>query len=155
MMNNVNSILYRKLTSEDLNYFSQLIRLFEDVFEMKDFTMPDEEYLRTLLNRKDFMVFIATSGDEVVGGLTAYTLHQYYRSTPLVYIFDLAVERKYQRQGIGTQLIATINDYCRKEGVEEVFVQADRVDDYALDFYSSTGAVGEDVVHFYYPLNRP
>ncbi len=36
---------------------------------------------------------------------------------------------------------------------EDGFVQADLVDDYALDFYRSTGGMGGDVVHFSYPLN--
>lgn len=38
--------------------------------------------------------------------------------------------------------------------MEEVFVQADEADDYALDFYHSTGAAEEKVVHFYYPLTK-
>ena len=51
-------------------------------------------------------------------------------------------------------LISAINSYCKEIGVMEVFVQADEVDGYALDFYHSTGATAEKVVHFYYPLNE-
>jgi len=79
-------------------------------------------------------------------------LRQYYSTSPLVYIYDLAVAPEYQRKGIGKMLITEIQSYCKDIGVEEVFVQADVADDYALDFYRSTGARGEDVVHFYYPL---
>ena len=143
----------KKLGHYDLNYFKDLIWVFEDVFEMEKFTMPDDDYLQQLLEKDSFLVFIALSEDKVVGGLTAYILQQYYSVRPLVYIYDLAVKTNYQRQGIGSILIAGITNYCRETGMEEVFVQADEEDGYALEFYHSTGATAEKVVHFYYPLN--
>ena len=146
-------IHYKKLTKGDDEYFIDLIGLFEDVFEMQNFKIPEQEYLRKLLSKENFLVFVALLENKVIGGLTAYTLDQYYSTKPLVYIFDLAVKREFQRQGIGKNLISTINAYCQETGVEEVFVQADLVDDYALDFYRSTGGIPEDVVHFTYPLN--
>lgn len=143
----------KKLSSTDLAQFQDLIRLFEDVFEMQNFQMPDASYLQQLLDKPEFYVFIAIAENQVVGGLTAYTLQQYYATKPLVYIYDLAVATAFQRRGIGKKLIAGIITYCKAIGVEEVFVQADEVDEYALDFYHSTGATAEKVVHFYYPLN--
>ncbi len=143
----------KKLNATDLDQFVELIRIFEDVFEMKDFQMPNKNYLETLLSRDDFFVFVSLWEGKVVGGLTAYLLRQYYSEKPLVYIFDLAVKTHLQRKGIGKSLIQAINAYCKDQGMEEVFVQADVVDDYAIDFYKSTGGCPEDVVHFYYPLN--
>ncbi|QHT72074.1 GNAT family N-acetyltransferase [Rhodocytophaga rosea] len=147
------AIEIRKLEKQDLDTFIALIRVFEDVFEMKNFTMPDEKYLQALLAKDSFFIFVALSDGEVVGGLTAYTLEQYYSTKPLVYIYDLAVTTQLQRQGIGRKLMASINEYCKNTGVEEVFVQADEVDDYALEFYQATGGIAEKVVHFNYPLN--
>jgi ribosomal protein S18 acetylase RimI-like enzyme len=146
-------IAYQKLETKDYNFFVELIYLFEDVFEMKNFTIPKEEHLKKLLTKESFFIFVALLANKVIGGLTAYTLDQYYSTKPLVYIFDLAVKREFQRRGIGKNLISAINTYCKELGVEEVFVQADLVDDYALDFYRSTGGIQEDVVHFSYPLN--
>ena len=148
------SVQIKKLEPLDLPQFKDLIRLFEDVFEMVNFKLPDDTHLQALLNNKDFYVFVALQQDKVVGGLTAYQLQQYYSKLPLVYVYDLAVKTKYQRQGIGKMLMAGITEYCKNIGVEEVFVQADEVDDYALKFYAATGAMPEKVVHFYYPLNQ-
>lgn len=143
----------KQLEYYDIALFQALIRVFEDVFEMQDFQMPDEKYLQQLLHQDGFYIFVAVVDNKVVGGLTAYTLQQYYSTRPLVYIYDLAVLTLYQRQGIGKKLIASVNNYCQSIGVEEVFVQAEEVDNDALDFYHSTGATAEKVVHFYYPLN--
>jgi aminoglycoside 3-N-acetyltransferase I len=144
----------KRLDVGDIEAFQELILVFEKVFEMKGFSMPDKDYLQRLLGEEGFHVFVAILDEKVVGGLTAYTLPQYYSTLPLVYIFDLAVATQLQRKGIGKMLISGINDYCREIGVEEVFVQADEEDAYALDFYHSTGGRAEKVVHFTYPLNK-
>ncbi|MBD0255949.1 MAG: GNAT family N-acetyltransferase [Cytophagales bacterium] len=147
------SVKVRRLNKEDLDKFIALIRVFEEVFEMEGFMMPGEKYLQALLAKEDFFVFVALLEDKVVGGLTAYTLQQYYSQKPLAYIYDLAVLRHYQRQGIGKWLMEEITAFCKGIGMEEVFVQADQVDQHAIEFYRATGGTAELVVHFYYPLN--
>lgn len=145
--------IVKKLNGADVPGFKELLALFEDVFEMKDFSMPDDVYLQGLLASADFHVFAAFQEQTVLGGLTAYTLKPYYTKRPLAYIYDLAVSRAHQRKGIGRQLIRYVNDHFRVAGYEEVFVQADKADDYALDFYRKTmPSDEEDVSHFYYTL---
>jgi aminoglycoside 3-N-acetyltransferase I len=148
------SVEIKKLGKQDIDQFKRLILVFERVFEMHHFKMPGDGYLQQLLEKDSFFVFVALMDDQVIGGLTSYTLQQYYSTKPLVYIYDLAVQTEFQRKGIGKMLIAGINAYCKENGVEEVFVQADEDDAHALDFYRSTGARPEKVVHFYYPLNN-
>ncbi|SFC86891.1 Acetyltransferase (GNAT) family protein [Parapedobacter composti] len=144
-----------KLQAKDLTYFKDLIGLFGDVFEMKAFKLPADEYLSRLLANSDFHVFIALQEDAVIGGLTAYTLNQYYSTMPLAYIYDLAVSRQHQRKGLGQALIQTTTTYFRQQGYEEVFVQVDKVDSYAIDFYRQTSPTEEeDVSHFYYTLRK-
>ncbi len=143
----------KKLSAINTLEFGQLLNVFEDVFQMEKFPRPSLAYLQQLLIRDDFFVFVALDDQqEVVGGLTAYKLAPYYATRPLVYIFDLAVRTDCQRRGIGRKLITAVLAFSKEAGMEEVFVQADRVDQYALDFYRKTTAVEEDVVHFYYSL---
>ncbi len=144
----------RVLGKDDIFSFIELVKLFEVVFEMKDFVIPDEAHLSKLLKRDGFEVIIAELDSVIVGGLTLYVLEQYYSPAPLAYIYDLAVSNELQRQGIGQKLIAFTRDYYKKKGFEEVFVQADKVDDYALRFYRKTEPTEEeDVSHFYYHLH--
>ena len=144
----------KKLTPVDIDQFIELIHVFEEVFEMKSFRLPNIGHLQTLLQKDLFFVFVAIANRKVVGGLTAYTLEQYYSELPVVYIYDLAVKTALQRSGIGTSLVSALTAYCKECGVQEVFVQADVADGYALDFYRSTGATSEDVVHFTYLLHE-
>ena len=107
------NITIRKIEPAETDLFIKLVKLFEDVFQMKDFSIPPQQHLEHLLQQDGFYVFIALNNrDEVVGGLTAYTLEQYYSLRPLVYIFDLAVKTDLQRTGIGPKLIAAIEKFC-------------------------------------------
>ncbi len=74
----MNDLLIKKLSVTDVSCFENLIILFEAVFEMKKFSMPTSEYLRELLAKENFHVFVALKEGSVIGGLTAYTLNQYY-----------------------------------------------------------------------------
>ncbi len=132
-----------------------LVKLFGEVFEMKDFSLPQPNYLQNLLERPNFDVFVALDNNHVVGGLTTYVLEQYYSEKPLAYIYDLAVASNLQRQGIGKQLIAEVNAFYTKKGFEEMYVQADKVDAHAVDFYRKTMPTEEvPVINFNYTLHK-
>ncbi len=138
----------------NVDELNQLISVFENVFEMESYKRPNLSHLQNLLLKDNFLAIIAKADNKIVAGLTVYVLEQYYSEKPLAYIYDLAVLREYQRKGIGKRLIEFTNTYCRQNGFEEVFVQADKVDAYAIDFYRSTNPANEEqVVHFYYKLN--
>ncbi len=141
------------LSHQEPDEFITMIRLFEDVFEMENFVMPEKRHLEALLQKPGFMAVAAKDGNKTIGAMTVYTLDQYYSTKPLAYIYDLAVLQAYQRKGVGKKLIAFIKEHCTQLGYEEVFVQADRPDKHALDFYRATAPSNEeDVLHFYYTL---
>lgn len=120
---------------------------------MENFKRPDQTHLKSLLNKETFFAVTAKTEHKIIAGLTVYVLDQYYSEKPLAYIYDLAVSVEYQRKGVGRKLIEFTNEYCKENGFEEVFVQADKVDDYAIDFYRSTKPTSEEqVAHFSYKL---
>ncbi len=141
------------LIREDLSQLKALIAVFENVFEMQNFKLPNDSHLIKLLNKDDFLAVVAKVDNTIIGGLTVYLLDQYYSEKPLAYIYDLAVLQEYQRKGVGRKLIEFINEYGRQHGFEEVYVQAENVDQHAIDFYRTTKPTAEEqVVHFTYDL---
>jgi aminoglycoside 3-N-acetyltransferase I len=137
----------------EIDKLIEMIAVFENVFEMQGFTRPRQTHLEKLLTNNNFFAVVASTDNKIIGGLTVYLLDQYYSEKPLAYIYDLAVLKPYQRKGIGRKLIAFTNEFCARQGFEEVFVQADKVDDYAIDFYRLTKPTREEqVVHFSYLL---
>jgi aminoglycoside 3-N-acetyltransferase I len=142
----------KKLNSQDLPQFKELLHLFEEVFEMGATPLPDDGYLNRLLSKETFMAFVAVMDQQVVGGLTVYTMEQYHEAGTLAYIHDLAVKTEFQRKGIGKRLLESLSDHCRTIGINQIFVQADDTDAHALEFYQSTGGEEGRAVGFYYHL---
>ncbi|SEL53584.1 Acetyltransferase (GNAT) family protein [Olivibacter domesticus] len=147
------SVEIKKL-GHGLMSFIELIRIFEDVFEMENFKMPEDEYLQKILAEDNFSVFVAVKDEKVVGGLTAYLLKQYYAERPLLYVYDLAVKTEHQRQGIGRLLISAVTEYSKEIGAEEMYVQAEEIDQHAVTFYHSTGAVASKFINFSYSFRH-
>ncbi len=143
-----------KLAHNDLENFSDLIRIFEEIFEWEDFSFPQNPHLQRVLQNPNFIVFVAKTDNKIVGGLTAYVLDRYDAEKPSAYIYDIAVVKNLQRHGIGKLLISNLNDYCQKNGFSEVFVQAETEDMEAVKFYKTTPISSElDVKHFTYSLD--
>jgi aminoglycoside 3-N-acetyltransferase I len=147
-------ITVKQLSGGDIEEFREMLRLFAEVFEMKDYQIPDDSYLQQLLKNEGFLVLVALDGKHVIGGLTAHTIPSYYFPSSEMYLYDLAVKTEFQRKGIGTRLLHALKDYCREKGYKEFFVQADESDTHALEFYRSAGGKAERVVHFCYTAGK-
>ncbi|MES2678946.1 MAG: GNAT family N-acetyltransferase [Bacteroidota bacterium] len=140
-----------KLDSTDIDHFSDLIKIFEEVFEWGNFSVPSRQHLQGVLENLNFLVFVAIIDKKLVGGLTAYILDRYDIEKPSAYIYDIAVLTDRQRKGIGKLLIKTFNSYCEKNGFDEVFVQAETHDIQAVNFYKATSITSQlKATHFTY-----
>ncbi len=145
----------KKLSPQDIDDFSDLIRIFQIVFEMNNFEKPDEKHLQSLLNKPDFFTLVAKYDNKVLGGLTVYILHRYYSTKPIAYIYDMGVLADYQRKGIGKKLITFLTNYCQENGFEEAFVQAEADDTQAVNFYKTTSYSNElQATHFTYSFDK-
>jgi aminoglycoside 3-N-acetyltransferase I len=142
----------KQLTENDVSAFSDLIKLFHEVFETQAEQEASSSYLAKLLARNDFLVFVALDQNEVVGGLTGYVLEQYYGEYSEVYIYDIAVKNALHGKGIGKKLIEALRNYSLKKGFKVIFVEAHEEDIDAVEFYRRTGGEEEKVVHFNYVL---
>lgn len=144
----------RKLNPTDIDDFSNLVKVFEVVFEWGNFKFPKTKHLQRLLDNSNYLVFVATSDKKLVGGLTAHVLDRYDTEKPSAYIYDLAVITDLQRKGVGKLLIVTLNEYCKKYGFNEVFVQAESDDIQAVNFYRTTPISNEmKATHFTYSFD--
>ncbi|GIO27440.1 GNAT family N-acetyltransferase [Ornithinibacillus bavariensis] len=143
---------YRKLAIGDESSFSKLVLLFNKEFESPDLNYVNDKNIRSLIAKPDFICFVAFIGDEVVGGLTGYELLMYDQEGSSMYLYDLAVDKNYQRRGIGSNLVGELMDYCRSKDIKELFVQADVEDQHALEFYNKIGGDESETVQFSFHL---
>lgn len=103
----------KQLHSPDIEQFKELVEIFVDVFEMDNFILPDTNYLQEILNRQNFISLVAIFDNKIIGGLTSYVLPSYYCESSQVYIYDLAVNKIFQRKGIGRKLLEGLAECCK------------------------------------------
>jgi aminoglycoside 3-N-acetyltransferase I len=142
----------RQLHPTDLALMDRLLGMFGEAFdEVETYAerRPSAEYLRRLLASDSFIALTAVAGDTVVGGIAAYELKKFEQERSEIYIYDLAVARKWRRQGIARGLIEELRRIARARGAYVIFVQADTGvgDEAAIALYSKLGR-REEVLHF-------
>lgn len=127
-----------------------LMDLFAQAFEDRETYLgnrPSEAYLESLLERPHFIACTASIDDVVVGGLVAYQLDKFEQDRREIYIYDLAVDAEFRRQGIATALIESLRDEATRRDAYVIFVQADFDDEPAISLYRKLGKQ-ERVHHF-------
>jgi len=144
------SFTLRRLGPADVPLLRKLNALFGDAFaEPETYTaaQPRDSYLEGLLAKEHVVALVALAGDEVLGGLVAYTLDKFEQARREIYIYDLAVAEEHRRQGIATALIEHLRGIAARCGAWVIYVQADYGDDPAIALYAKLG-VREEVLHF-------
>jgi aminoglycoside 3-N-acetyltransferase I len=146
----VSGYSFEPLTTSDVHLLKDLLRVFgeacEDV-ETYQGAVPGDDYLRSLLAMRHFIVVVARSGGEVVGGLAAYELQKFERDRREIYIYDLAVAKEHRRRGVATGVITELKRVAATRGAYVIYVQADQGDAGAIALYQGLGT-REDVHHF-------
>ena len=108
---------------------------------------PDDSYLRELLASNTFIALAAVADGRVIGGIAAYVLQKFEQARSELYIYDLAVEDEYRRQGVATAMISELQNVAAARSIHVIFVQADHGDEPAIALYTKLG-IREDVLHF-------
>ncbi len=137
----------KRLTLGDRDLARALFTLMADVFE-EDCEDLSDGYIDRLLGREDFWAIAAFAGDHIIGGVTAHTLVLTRTESSEIFIYDIAVRRDHQRQGVGRRLLAELRAQAAALGIREVFVPADTDDVHALDFYRALGGAPSPVTIF-------
>lgn len=143
-------MIIKKLNTDEVDYFKQLIDIFIDVFENEN-PKPSDEYLSKILLNPDFFVIVAIENGKVMGGLSVYILHTCYSEKPVAYIYDVGVKPIAQGKGIGKSLINYLCEYCKENGYKDAYVEAETEDIEAVNFYKKTNFSSElNATHFTY-----
>lgn len=143
----------RKLNHNEVSHFRSLVEIFKNVFENEE-QITDNEQLGKLLSNPDFIVFVVSQNNKIVGGLTIYILHRYFGTKPVAYIYDVGIKPELQGQGLGKALIAKVCKYCNDNGFEDAYVEAESDDIDAVNFYRKTKFTSEmNAIHFTYTFD--
>ena len=151
------SIQFKQLNDKDIHLMNRLLDCFGTAFEEEAVyggQRPTSDYMEELLAGDSFIAVVALHNNDVIGGLAAYELKKFEQQRSEIYIYDLAVDSEHRRKGVATGLIETLKPIARQRGAWVIFVQADNVDEPAVQLYTKLGE-REDVLHFDISVIRP
>jgi len=140
----------QQLAQNDIARFRALNDLFGRVFEDAESYVgkpPSEAYAQKVLSKESVIPLVALSEERLIGGLVAYELDKLEQERSEIYIYDLAVDDEFRRQGVVTALIQNLGEIASGRGAWVIYVQADYGDEPAIALYTKLG-VREDVMHF-------
>ncbi|MCC2672622.1 MAG: family N-acetyltransferase [Armatimonadetes bacterium] len=99
-------------------------------------------------------LFVAESGAEPVGLLSAYRFPDVVSGGTLVYLYDIEVQLEHRGQGVGKALIRALMEYCRQDDVKLVWAGTDVANTAARRAFAGTGATleGESYAEYEWEL---
>src|SRR5260370_40138840 len=131
----------------------KLFSMMAEVFGEEHDRLSDK-YVAQLLAHDQLWVLAATTGGEIVGGLTAHTLPMTRSESREIFIYDIAVRLDHQRRGVGRLLVSHLMRIASDAGIHDSFVPVDDEDAHALEFYRALGGVASPVTFFTFGHRR-
>lgn len=118
----------------------QLLHLWQEVFGYTEQRHCPEKVLTDKLGQEDDLVFVAVCEGRVTGSAMAgYDGHRGW-------LYLVAVDRQWRRQGLGAQLVDYAVDELRRRGCSKVNLQVRGGNRQAVGFYEKLGFEVEDRV---------
>jgi aminoglycoside 3-N-acetyltransferase I len=146
----MSSMQIRRLFPGDAGLAVQVFSMMASVFGEASDTLS-LGYVEHLLRREDFWAIAAIVEREPVAGLTGFTLPLTRAESAELFIYDIAVQPKCQRRGIGSKLVNTLKFLAAESSIKTMWVAADNEDHHALDFYRAIGGSPMPVTIFTFP----
>lgn len=130
-------VIIRKCCIKDAAAICQLNKL-----EMGyDFSLEDtKERLCRLLNKSSDQIFVAVSGEKVIGYVHANDYELLY-ALPMKNIMGIAVCRTYQKQGIGRMLLTEVEKWACATGAVAIRLVSGEGRNKAHAFYEACGFI--------------
>lgn len=147
----------RQIAPGDIGLCRALNALFVRAFEEEEpigGAPPSAAYLAGLIAGRGLVALVAMRGEAVLGGLVAYELPKFEQERSEIFVYDLAVDAPYRRQGIATALLEALKPIAAARGADVIFIQAAAEDAAAIAVYSRLGT-REDAAQFDIAVDAP
>jgi len=93
--------------------------------------------LTLLLESNQAVVFVAEVEHQIIGMCSLQLLISTAQGSKVGLIEDVIITKNHQKQGIGKQLLETVKNWAKQQGLTRLQLLADKTNQNALDFYQS------------------
>ena len=141
-------VQFRRLTEAD---FPKILRMNQDFRQ----GFADPEATQRFLQNPANWFFAALWEETVIGFAYGYALPRLNGSKNMLYLHEVGVAQRYQRQGIGMQMMCAPQNICAKSNIGKIFLFTDSRNAPANALYRKLGGEvssssgGNDTAYFF------
>lgn len=125
----------RHLRTGDVSLVHRAALLFDEA--------PRDDSIERFLGSDDHHLLLALDGDEPVGFVTGVELTHPDKGVEM-FLYELAVDERARRRGIGRALVEALADLARERGCRGMWVLTDEDNVAAVATYRRAGATKDD-----------
>jgi ribosomal protein S18 acetylase RimI-like enzyme len=118
-----------------------MANLLSELFAIEvDFQIDLEKQqrgLELLFESNQAVIFVAEIENQIIGMCSLQLLISTAQGSKVGLIEDLIITKNHQKQGIGKQLLETVKNWAKQQGLTRLQLLADKNNQNALDFYQS------------------
>ncbi|WP_289501006.1 GNAT family N-acetyltransferase [Gloeocapsopsis sp. IPPAS B-1203] len=113
-------------------------------------------YLKQALADKNCYFILCVVDSTPIGYLSAFRFPAVESTSFQVYLYDIVVDEKFRRKGIGTRMIEELKRCCIEDQISRIWVGTSLDNEAAKRTFEITGArkVGETYVEYIYYLDE-
>ena len=123
----------QRLTAVDDALAAQLNAQFDEGMSW------DAEQGRLFLQNPDNLLAVAWWEGELCGFVSAHRLQRFDQRRAEVLLYEIGVDERFQRRGIGRALVAEVICWAGEVGADEIWVLTNRSNTAAMALYGSAG----------------
>jgi ribosomal-protein-alanine N-acetyltransferase len=135
---NKNAVKIRRMVSSDIT----------PTLEIWWSDIPEKDMVADQLRGPRDLSFIAEYEGLLVGFILAKLEYTGFPMTGAGVIFLIAVNPDYQRSGIGTMLIDSLEKYCKERGINVIRALVPRTDDKMVKYFVDKGFCESNMINF-------
>ena len=106
-----------KANSKHIKDIGYLFDLYRQFYKYKSDLKSSTNYIKQRITKKDSTIFICFTDLKAAGFLQLYETFDSLNINKKIILYDLYVEKKYRRLGIGRKLMVKAKDYAVKKKI--------------------------------------
>ncbi|MES2389197.1 MAG: GNAT family N-acetyltransferase [Bacteroidota bacterium] len=148
------TVTYKILGPGDSAIARALTHWFQTDDGIAEPNIPTTTYMENLLQKDDFHIIVAYSGEQIIGGVTGYEMEMYMQETRELFLYEIGVHEGFRQRGIAKTLIGMLKDICMKRGVSAMYVGTWEGNEAAERLYAGSGGKRELIPWFTFDFNK-
>ena len=145
----------RRLQEDDYVLLASAVQSLIPEVE-RDGGVASQAHLRRALANTACYFIVCLIDSAPAGYLSAFRFPAIDEDCSQVYLYDIVVDEKHRRKGIGSRMIEELKRHCKMDGADHIWLGTSLENEAAQKTFEKTGArkISETYIEYVYPLDE-